>query len=452
MSENISFKKEETQDNYASEKVDVIKNTLLGDYNENGNYVISEKIMNELILINKVKTNSYGNSVFCSATLDKYGEINFEISFKKNSKLNIALAEIYVLESVEKVNGYIYNTVKTPIGKFTEQISDDFVSRSFLMFNVVQNNVGADSNDDSNNDDSVGKEYKEIEEFNAKFIETRMSFLSALSKLTEKDYEKSYENYFNKRIDVLKSQNSLYANTILNTFNHEYSKIEKFFLLDKKGKIKFKTLNELLDKSFEDVNGTKRVFVNDEVKYKQKVENYMKSFVNNVKKYEENATQQIISQTKDEQVKSEIKDVVADRKTNIGSSEGNKIIDVKLSSYTPSFTSGGSSYSLPKDAARTIIAGNSVSDREARVSTVSESVSGAGVVIENNNTNSEQQVETKEVGPALNPDGTIKFVYEDSIYNIAKNIELEGAMADMINNEQGMNPHHNSEPTMGPRQ
>lgn len=257
MSENISFKKEDTQDNYASERVDVIKNKLLGDYNDKGNYVISEKIMNELILINKVKTNSYGSSVFCAATLENHGEITFEIAFKKNSKLNVALAEIYVLESVEKVNGYIYNTIKTPIGKFTDKISDDFVSRSFLMFNITQTNANDERNDDNNDDDS-GKEYKEIEAFNAKFIETRMSFLSSLSKLTEKDYEKAYENYFNKRLNVLKIQNSLYANTILNTFNHEYSKIEKFFLLDRSGKIKFKTLNELLDKAFEDVNEQKK--------------------------------------------------------------------------------------------------------------------------------------------------------------------------------------------------
>ena len=129
----LKFNKEKTADNFASEKINVIKNSLLGDYNSKGNYIINEKIVDELLLINKVKTNSFGSAVHCVANLEKYGEIMFEIVFKKNTKLNLAVAELYVLEEVNLINSYVTNTLRTPIAKFSEAITDDFIDNALAM-------------------------------------------------------------------------------------------------------------------------------------------------------------------------------------------------------------------------------------------------------------------------------------------------------------------------------
>ena len=49
------FLKSSTQDEFTTEKVNVISNCLLGNYNDNGDYVIPNNIVDELIAVKKVK-------------------------------------------------------------------------------------------------------------------------------------------------------------------------------------------------------------------------------------------------------------------------------------------------------------------------------------------------------------------------------------------------------------
>lgn len=281
MSES-TFIRQKTQDNFTSENIDVVKNSLLGDYNKNGNYVIADEIINELVLIKKVKTNTYNNSIFCSANLEKYGALTFEIVFKKNSKLNMASAELYLLETVEKVNGYIYNTIKTPLAKFNEVIDDNFVNKSLAIFNVTSNNNA--------NDDDIGKVLKDRDfDFDIANVTARKNFTNILDKLTEKDFDKAYETYFNKRIQVLKAQNTLFSNEVLKIFNDEYNKISNYFLIDKKGKVKYKALNELLDNAIESVIGVKQGYKQSEEDYFNSINSFISEFSNKVQKAKDNA-------------------------------------------------------------------------------------------------------------------------------------------------------------------
>ena len=77
-----------SQDNYTTEKVNVISNCLLGDYVED-EYFISDDIVKELVEAGKVKRSIYRNSVFCSALIAGYGEVVFEVTFQKNTVKNL---------------------------------------------------------------------------------------------------------------------------------------------------------------------------------------------------------------------------------------------------------------------------------------------------------------------------------------------------------------------------
>ena len=48
-----TLEKKLTHDNFVTEKVDVIKSRLLGDYNAKGKYIINKKIVEELIDLKK---------------------------------------------------------------------------------------------------------------------------------------------------------------------------------------------------------------------------------------------------------------------------------------------------------------------------------------------------------------------------------------------------------------
>lgn len=290
MPDNQNFTKQKTQDDFTTEKVDVVQNALLGDYNANGNYVISDEIVNELILVNKERTNSFQSSIFCTTHLDKYGDLTFEILLKKNTKLNIAVAEMYLLETVEKINGYIYNTIKTPIAKFSEEITNDFIPKALAMFHVITKK--GETNDDG------GKEFIS-EEVNLHYIETRKNFNELVHRLTADDFEKAYEKYFNKRLSLLKEQNGLFAKDVLAQFNDEYSRIESYFLVGKNGKVRYKALNELLDNALESVSGTKPALFKDEEIHKLAVSAFTSKFSKEIELHRERAFEAVISKRED---------------------------------------------------------------------------------------------------------------------------------------------------------
>lgn len=64
MAGDINLTKDETFDGYVTEKINVIKNDLLGDYNENGKYIINEKVILELLKLEKNKRSTFNNSIF----------------------------------------------------------------------------------------------------------------------------------------------------------------------------------------------------------------------------------------------------------------------------------------------------------------------------------------------------------------------------------------------------
>ena len=274
------FKKADSFDEFTTEKLDVVQNRLLGDYNSLGIYSINKKVSAELVELKKVKKESYNNEFFCTAQTHSGRFIDFEISFKKNSETKMLVAELYVLEGVPKQGGRMMNVLKTPIGKFTSEVTPDFVDVALKQFNVVYNA------------DDEGQNRKEVDD---EYITKRNMLLSALDKLTADSYNVIYEDYFTQRINLLKATNNAYTKKILAIFNDEFNKISDFFLLDKKTKkvINYKAMNELLDKAFEDLYGLDE-YAESEKDFKQRLLPILTMFISGAERISASAKKSVL--------------------------------------------------------------------------------------------------------------------------------------------------------------
>ncbi len=242
-----------SQDDFTTEKINAVNNGLLGEYVD-GNYVISRLIADELISCKKTKKSTFKNSVFCTCYLPAYGEIVFEIVYEKNTSNNTAKASIYVLENEYKVNGYLQNTIKTKLTEYVDDL-DGFIEKSYQRFNV-----GFETGE--------GKDYKVTDDPNLQgYVVAKKQFMQSLNKLTEEKYMGIYKSFFEERLKLLKSLNNPFSKAVLDKFNLEYQKIEKYFLQNKD----YKALSELLDKCTEDIYGVNTNFKEEEREYREKI-------------------------------------------------------------------------------------------------------------------------------------------------------------------------------------
>lgn len=273
-----SFIKKPTQDNFVTEKIDIYKNNLLGEYDDNGNYSIAPQIVQELIDLTKVKKNSYDNSIFCFGNLLGYGEIAFELSFEKNrDSENRATASLYVLEDVDKVNGYLQNIIKTKLADFVSNVSD-FIEQSYAKFHIV--NEG---------DEDEGREKKSLDELELddSYILAKRAYMLLLDKLSSERMLDAYGKYFTARLTNLTKLDNEFSNAVLDMFNQKYELIEDVFLKEKN----YKALNELLDSCIEGVSGTKEIYVSQENAFNEIMSEYLNEFTDSVNKLNDKAEQ-----------------------------------------------------------------------------------------------------------------------------------------------------------------
>lgn len=284
MADDINLIKDETFDEYVTEKVNVIKNDLLGDYNSSGKYIINEQVIMELLKLEKTKRSTFNNSIFCTSFMPGMGEITFELELKKQGDNGIAV--IYVLEKVDKINGYIQNTLKTQIAIYKDVLTPDFIDRSFEGFNIVRNNGEQKELDPEDFKDSLNT-----------YIGARKHFMDLLDNATSDDYNNMYQQYFNQRIAILKEDGSEYSNLVLKKYSEEYDKIKDYFLKNE-GAIDYKALNELLDKCFEDVNGLDPKYREKEEELKKKMIPYLHALMTQAQTIAQKGKQKVVQKAK----------------------------------------------------------------------------------------------------------------------------------------------------------
>ncbi len=274
------YKQVETFDEYTTEKLDVVKNKLFGDYNAKGVYVINKKVSAELLNMKKVKRDSYNNEVFCSATTNSGENVDFGVTFKKNTESQLAVAELYVMESIPKQGGRMMNVKKTTIGKFSDKLTPDFVDRALKQFNIELNA------------EDLGQEVKEIDD---EYIVKRNMLLGYLDKMSQDSFDIIYEDYFTQRVNMLKSVDNNYTRKVLGIFNEEFDKISDYFLLDKKTKkvLNYKAMNELLDKAFEDLYGLDE-YAKEEKDFKERMIPILGLFISGAARIEDEAKKKVL--------------------------------------------------------------------------------------------------------------------------------------------------------------
>ena len=274
------FVRKSTQDNFITEKVDIYKNNLLGEYDDNGNYAIAPQIVQELINLKKVRKNSYDNSMFCFGNLLGYGEITFEVSFEKTrDSENRATASLYVLEDVDKVNGYLQNIIKTKLADFVSNVGD-FIEESYQRFNVTN---------ESDDNDEEGKEKKSLDdlELDDSYILAKKAYMLLLDKLSDEKMLDAYGKYFTARLSNLTKLDNEFSNAVLDAFNQRYELIEDVFLKEKN----YKALNELLDACIESISGTKQIYIDQENNFNEIMSEYLDDFTDSVNKLSDKAEQ-----------------------------------------------------------------------------------------------------------------------------------------------------------------
>ncbi len=261
----MALERETTQDGFVTEKVDVLKSNLLGEYNAEGKYMISQAIIAELVNIRKYKRNAFNNAVYCVSQSKLVGELLFEIIFKKNTKGQVGSATLSLLEPVKKVNGYVQNTIKTPIGIYRAGISSTFVDDASRAFNVILNMGEGDTYEADKLDEQI-------------FIQAKKDLNKILGAISYSEYNSLYEEYFNKRMEVIKKLDNPFMQEILREFDLEKSKIEQFFLQNDSG-MQYKTLNELLDKVMEWYFGISPVNKKYEEEYRNTILPFLRAFI-----------------------------------------------------------------------------------------------------------------------------------------------------------------------------
>jgi len=275
MAKNGRFTRITTQDKFVTEKIDVIQNNLLGSYDDDGNYSLAPKIVQELLSLRKLKRATFANSVFCVGSLLGYGELVFELLFdSKTHNGKSASATLYLLEDVDKINGYLQNTLKTKLEDFNDEV-ENFIQETYKHFNI-------DTSEDEEEDDAevLERKLKDDLENEDSFILAKKQYSLMLEKLLEDKFLDAYGKYFTSRISTLTKLDNDFSQAVITSFNRQYELIHNVFLQEKN----YKILNELLDKCFEEVSGTSAQFVLQENEYNKAIAPSLETFVSNVNK------------------------------------------------------------------------------------------------------------------------------------------------------------------------
>lgn len=234
-------------------------NRLIGEINDNGEYMISEKIRRDLALLPKELTqNGYNLVEAFSHILTK--DLYFYIEIEEVEENQIAY-----LYLIEKVDGYRdVQTLKSFIAKITQPKCDDFQEKARRVFNVQES-------------------ISTIEE--GRFINLVLQIQGRIDYWAELEdiMDLSSQIYVLRILTLLESEGEIGQKVI-----KEYNRRVKLEGLDGVKK-KYLALRKILDESIEMYGGKEKVFV----KTKEEVKTIKAEFSTPIKKVEEIRSKQM---------------------------------------------------------------------------------------------------------------------------------------------------------------
>lgn len=213
---------------------DVISNYMLGDFNDIGDYIMTEKVLSGLVGIKKTISNEYNNMIFLKSVSEfaEKNKLEFCIVIKElTEKQGYATAIMKLLEPVNKINGYITNTNSFIVASFTDVNDSNFLDKVKRVFGVVESN------------DTNGKDDPKV----VADIMNRITFLRNCNDMYLSVFATVESEYYHGRLDVLK-QDPAYEE-ILKKYRSLILKANMF--LDPNSPQYHAYMNELLDQAID---------------------------------------------------------------------------------------------------------------------------------------------------------------------------------------------------------
>lgn len=140
----------EIKDYKVYQRRDVILNSLLGDFDANGDYKLKQSVIDSVVKLRKVIVNNYRDIVFvksqCKFRNKGYLEFSIIVSKMDNGKKKGVLT---LLESIKKMNGAVENTNSFVVAEFIGEDDDNFTSNMKKAFNVIEEKDTAEKDDES---------------------------------------------------------------------------------------------------------------------------------------------------------------------------------------------------------------------------------------------------------------------------------------------------------------
>ena len=249
MEENLKYRRHDIEGGYiynkadidyyrTKQRVDVSCNGLLGDFNMVGSYVVNKALVEELIKMYKVYTDTFHKTIFCESlkTFDDK-KIKFSLNIIPDSPLKGKVtASLVLLEEVEKVNGYYTDTNSVVID-----------SRVFNDRNGVEQEIFEKYN--IHKQDETGAKVENDYEFPA--ILRRLNYLKDVKKECDELCVDIEKELYEKRMEaVLKSK---VAPKFIEEFNRQVFHAKEPFL-NKKDKLFYRYINQIFDNVVESIS------------------------------------------------------------------------------------------------------------------------------------------------------------------------------------------------------
>lgn len=227
--------KEEVEYFKAVQRLDVIDNCMLGDFDATGKYVVNKAISDKLVKMKKAYVSAFEKSIYCESVKEfpEYGKINFQLKIIPNSPKGSTTVMLELLETVNRCNGYYQNTNHVALigAKFK---GEENIEKIFKFFNIV-----------SGDDDEGALKEKDVDVVE---IAHRIAYLQLFREGNRRALQKYQKDLYNKKIALLSKSNE--GMKLLEDFNKEFFHINNKYT--SKDNVDFyKHLNQLLDSIIE---------------------------------------------------------------------------------------------------------------------------------------------------------------------------------------------------------
>lgn len=190
------------------------KNNLLGYYNKNNEYTINPEIISNLIQEPKNIESMSKEKIECSCYISGFGNINFEILI--TTKEDCCFTDLYIVEEVNKINGYVKQVERTLIAKYESKVDREYFKKVLYAFNLYS--------------DATEMEEPNLEDVHKSYIYARKNFNEKMFLEERSNYNKAIKTVVDAQLNHLKKNKNPFTKEVLNSFKKYEKELSKEYL------------------------------------------------------------------------------------------------------------------------------------------------------------------------------------------------------------------------------